>query len=145
MVKNNKKTLYSIYQIRFVQNFPPVSLDRLVAASTADIRAARNPLFSSWCTAWMDVPPGEHTSSFRDPGCWFVSSTILAAPYEKQRERWLNRFSLRDSHFSQVIDSCMKNVIQYPAKGRLLRRASIIMSLQNPFNFDHPPEVWFKS
>ena len=38
------------------------------------------PSFSKVLTASIVVPPGEHTISLSSPGCFLVSSTILAAP-----------------------------------------------------------------
>ena len=47
---------------------------------TASMAAARNPRASRARTPWMVEPPGEHTASFRAPGCFPLSSTIRAAP-----------------------------------------------------------------
>src|SRR5262249_44104283 len=74
------------------QNFPdrlarvvahaglPSATGRRVAASTAVMKAPRTPARSSSCRPAMVVPPGLATLSFNRPGCWPVSSTILAAP-----------------------------------------------------------------
>src|SRR5438093_12023886 len=58
----------------------PNSSARFVAASTADINAARTPPASRACSPAMVVPPGEATLSFSWPGCSLVSSWSLAAP-----------------------------------------------------------------
>ena len=52
----------------------------LVQACIASIILLRNPFSSSTRTASMVVPAGEHTISFNSPGCFPVSSTILALP-----------------------------------------------------------------
>jgi tryptophan synthase beta chain len=57
-----------------------IHFDFSMQASMASITAARMPFSSSTLTAWMVVPPGEHTISFNSPGCFPVSSTILALP-----------------------------------------------------------------
>mmetsp|Transcript_8190 Transcript_8190/g.17680 ORF Transcript_8190/g.17680 Transcript_8190/m.17680 type:complete len:223 (+) Transcript_8190:226-894(+) len=59
---------------------PPSCIDRLVAAVTAEIVAARNPAFSSASTPAIVVPPGLVTSSLSFPGCSLLSNTITAAP-----------------------------------------------------------------
>lgn len=51
-----------------------------VAAATASMSAARKPAFSSTHRPSQVVPAGELTSSFSEPGCLPVDSTILAAP-----------------------------------------------------------------
>ena len=68
-------------------------LDRLVAACTALMRAALSPSCSNWWTPAMVVPPAEQTASFNMPGCWPVSSTILAAPWGKKEEPLLGSLS----------------------------------------------------
>mmetsp|Transcript_16155 Transcript_16155/g.44736 ORF Transcript_16155/g.44736 Transcript_16155/m.44736 type:complete len:263 (-) Transcript_16155:290-1078(-) len=62
---------------------PPSCIDRLVAAVTAEIAAARNPAFSSASTPAIVVPPGLVTSSLSFPGCCLLSlfKTISAAPF----------------------------------------------------------------
>ncbi len=49
-------------------------------ASCASITAPRKPSASREATASIVVPPGEQTMSFNCPGCFPVSSTILAEP-----------------------------------------------------------------
>lgn len=58
-----------------------MSRARLVAASTAFMTVARSAPFSSWCSAWMVVPPGVQTSPRSFAGCSPDSSIIFAAPY----------------------------------------------------------------
>ena len=63
----------------------PNSRARNVAASTASISALRKPFFSSTWIALMVVPAGEQTSSLSWPGCFPVSTTILAAPWKQHQ------------------------------------------------------------
>lgn len=53
--------------------FDASSSDRFAATSTASMRSALRPFFSSECRALMAVPPGEVTRSFSFAGCSFVS------------------------------------------------------------------------
>mmetsp|Transcript_957 Transcript_957/g.1494 ORF Transcript_957/g.1494 Transcript_957/m.1494 type:complete len:109 (-) Transcript_957:883-1209(-) len=57
-----------------------ISMARSAEAITAFMRAQRTPAFSSSCTPAMVVPPGDVTMSLRAPGCFPVSSTIIALP-----------------------------------------------------------------
>lgn len=68
-------TFYSIYLVRIQE------------ASTALIRRLRKPPLSMTCRAWMVAPPGEHTLSLSCPGCCSESSSILAAPFKKDKGR----------------------------------------------------------
>ena len=47
---------------------------------TASRAAERKPRASRARTPWMVEPAGEHTASFRAPGCRPLSSIIRAAP-----------------------------------------------------------------
>ena len=59
---------------------PAISFDFSVQVLTASITVPLNLPSSSTLKAAIVVHPGEVTSSFKTPGCFFVSSSILAEP-----------------------------------------------------------------
>lgn len=71
----------------FMFSLLSANLVRMQEASTALIRRLRKPPLSRTCRAWMVAPPGEHTLSFRCPGCSSDARSIRAAPFAKRRTR----------------------------------------------------------
>src|SRR5688500_19315760 len=63
-----------------IPGYVPNSLDRFVAASTAEISVARNCLASNCSMPAMVVPAGEVIRSFNRPGCSPLSKNIRAEP-----------------------------------------------------------------
>ena len=68
------------FYLSIIQFFVPKYILFSEAATTADIAQFLNPIYSNLWIASTVVPPGLVTSSFNYPGCYPVSSTILADP-----------------------------------------------------------------